>query len=137
VTIDRPLIDAPDPMPDPSAERRKEPDVAKGQYLSSYQKSIVNRYYANADARVVNALQEIVSEIAVAETEAARTKQWKRAHDHLLKTTLDPKEIARVVTSKSLTDLAAIVGELSGSKSAVRSDRPPTPKPVIDDSLDA
>lgn len=103
--------------------------MSKGQYLSSYQKGIVSRYYEHADARVVNALQELVSEIAVAESEASRTKLWKRAADHLAKTTIDPVKAAALVQTRDVKAFAEAVARLSAAPSALKPSKPASPAP--------
>lgn len=103
--------------------------MAKGQYLSSYQKGIVNRYYANADARVVNGLQELVSEIAIAETDTARTRLWKKAAETLAKTTLDARKAAAIVEARDVKAFAEAVAALSKAPQAVKSDKPTSPRP--------
>lgn len=110
--------------------------MSKGQYLSSYQKSIVNRYYEHADARVVNALQELVSEIAVAETESAKSRHWKRAAEHLAKTTIDPVKAAAIIQSRDVKAFAEAVARLSAAPTALKPNKPapsPTPRKNSDD----
>ncbi len=103
--------------------------MAKGQYLSSYQKGIVNRYYEHADSRIVSGLQELVSDLAVAETDAIKTRLWKKAADSLAKTSADPKRIAAVIASRDVKGFATLVGELSGSSTAIKRDKPAAPRP--------
>lgn len=90
--------------------------MAKGQYLSSYQKGIVSRYYEHADARVVQKLQEIVSDLYLASDEKAAGKLWKSAEAALKQAKVDEAKVARVLASKKVTDLAALVGEIAGRK---------------------
>lgn len=85
--------------------------MAKGQYLSSYQKSIVNRYYQHADARVSGTLQELVSDLALAEPAKAE-KLWKKAGETLAKLGVDPVKVQRSVGSKDVKAFATLVGEL-------------------------
>ena len=85
--------------------------MAKGQYLSSYQKSIVNRYYQHADARVSNALQELVSDLALAEP-AKSDKLWRKAGEALAKLGVEPAKIQRSVGAKDVKAFATLVGEL-------------------------
>ncbi|MCG3122638.1 MAG: hypothetical protein GIKADHBN_01030 [Phycisphaerales bacterium] len=103
--------------------------MAKGQHLSRYQQGIVKRYYEHADTRVVTSLQELVSDLAVAETDAAKTRLWKRAADMLGKTAADPKRTAAIVAARDVKGLAQLVGELASSARAVKPDRPAAPRP--------
>jgi hypothetical protein len=81
------------------------------QVLTGAQKSIVNRYYANTDARVAGALQELVSDIALSEPGKAE-KLWKKAGDLLVKCGVGGADLARSVDKKDVKALAEIVGML-------------------------
>ncbi|MCC6426618.1 MAG: hypothetical protein IT435_07330 [Phycisphaerales bacterium] len=95
--------------------------MAKGQHFTAYQQGIVNRYYATADTRIVSTLQELVSDIALAETDAAKTRLWKKAADNLAKTTIDPKKAAQIIAQRDVKALAEEVGKLSASGNAIKS----------------
>ena len=102
-----------------------------GQYLTPRQKGIVNRYYANADARVAGALQELVSDLALSESDAARAKLWQKADDHLTRCGVARAEIDRSVGKRDVKALAELVakvlatpGELGAKKPRAISDRP-------------
>lgn len=45
---------------------------------SNYQKKVINRYYENRDAIVLERLQEMVGELYLAETEKKRERLWQR-----------------------------------------------------------
>lgn len=87
--------------------------MAKGQYLSKHQQGIVNRYYAHADARVMHKLQELVSDLYLASDEKSAAKLWKNVETSLGHSGLDPAKIARVLESKDVKALAALVAQLS------------------------
>ncbi len=105
--------------------------MAKGQFLTSHQKGIVNRYYATADTRVVTTLQELVSDLALAETDAAKTKLWKKAADNLAKTTLDPKRAAAILEKRDVKTFAIAVAELSSAPTALKPSTPRKPTPAL------
>jgi hypothetical protein len=81
------------------------------QILTGQQKSIVNRYYANTDARVSTALQELVSDLALAEP-AKAGKLWIKAGDLLVKCGVGPADLARSVDKRDVRALAEVVGGL-------------------------
>ncbi len=96
--------------------------MAKGQYLSSYQKGIVNRYYANLDTLTIQKLQEAVSELylltpktgvpyAAAGKKIAR--HWATVEAALKKTGADPARIAKVLAERKVESLAALVSDLA------------------------
>lgn len=76
--------------------------------LSAYQQKIVKRYYENADTITMTKLQELVTEIYLAEGKKADTL-WKRAADHLAKTDTKPDRIESIVAARDVEALAAIV----------------------------
>lgn len=84
-----------------------------GQYLSPHQRSIVNRYYANADARITQKLAEVVSDLAV-ETDAKKLGLlWQSAHTQLKSTPADQMKVGRLVAQRDLKGLAALIEQLS------------------------
>ena len=96
--------------------------MAKGQYLSGYQKGIVKRYYAHADARVSQKLAEIVSDLYVTTDAKKAAKLWESARAALEKTDAKPASVDRVIQAKDLPGLAKLAGEVKVV------DRPPPPK---------
>lgn len=85
--------------------------MAKGQYLSSHQKGIVNRYYANLDTLTLQKLQEAVSELYLATPKQA-DKHWKNVESALAKTKADPARVNAILANRNVPALAALVGEL-------------------------
>ena len=89
--------------------------MAKGQNLSAHQQKIVKRYYENADTITMTKLQELVTEIYLAEGKKADTL-WKRAHDHLKKTNIRPQVVEAVVSQRDVKQLAELVTTASVPK---------------------
>lgn len=87
--------------------------MAKGQYLSSHQQSIVKRYYRHQDAIYVTKVQELLGDIAMATEEKALAKLWKRAEETLAKLAVEPETIAKIVPTRNLQALGKLVGELT------------------------
>jgi hypothetical protein len=88
--------------------------MAKHQHLSHYQQGIVKRYYRNLDGITLGRLQELVSELALAGTDAkARDKLWKRVETALAKADVDRARVDRVLASKDAAALARLVAELA------------------------
>ncbi|HED52581.1 MAG TPA: hypothetical protein ENJ00_00050 [Phycisphaerales bacterium] len=82
--------------------------MAKGQHLSRYQKGIVNRYYSNLDTITLTKLQELVSDLFLAEGKKAET-YWKKAESLLARTDAKASEVRRAVEGRDVTKLAEIV----------------------------
>lgn len=103
--------------------------MAGGQYHSKYQKGIINRYYEHQDTIYATKLGELVSDIAIAEkgepgspAEKKLVKQWKSAHEYLLKCKVDAASADVIVSSRDQRRLAEFVGLIMTGK--------PTPKLV-------
>ncbi|HRJ50336.1 MAG: hypothetical protein KF787_02825 [Phycisphaeraceae bacterium] len=86
--------------------------MAKGQHFSAYQQGIIKRFYEHADSRTLTALQELVSEIAVSETDSARERHWKRAAEYLAKAGATPARAQAIINARDVKGLATLVGEL-------------------------
>lgn len=86
--------------------------MAKHQNLSAYQQKIVKRYYEHADSITIQKLQELVSELYLAEGKAA-DKLWKRAEELLAKAQAEPAKVQKLVTSRDLKGFAEIVAKLA------------------------
>lgn len=87
--------------------------MAKGQYLTSTQKSIVNRYYQHADTRVLTKLQELVSEIYLATAPKTIDKLWASAKLQLESTAMPGGKIDTLVQSRDVKALAEAVAALA------------------------
>ena len=89
--------------------------MAKGQHLSRYQQGIVRRFYHHRSAILVTRLQELTSDLALAEG-AKADRLWKRAADTLGNLETDPplpeSRIETVTTNRDIEGLARLVGEL-------------------------
>lgn len=85
------------------------------QHLSRYQKGIVRRFYLHRGAILLNRLQELTSDLAVAEGRRLDTL-WKRAADTLGKIETDPpipeSRINTILETRDIAALATLVGEL-------------------------
>lgn len=81
------------------------------QILTGHQKSIVNRYYANTDARVSAALQELVSDLALAEP-GKSGKLWKKAQETLAKCGVAAADMDRSVGKQDVKAFAQVVAGL-------------------------
>lgn len=101
--------------------------MAKDQYLSSYQRGIVNRYYANQDSRVASRLAELVSDLYVTTSTAAANKKWETVAKELSKSNADPSNISKIVAAKDLKALAELI-----AKPGFSAEKPKATKPASD-----
>lgn len=80
--------------------------------LSPYQQSIVKRYYRNLDALAVQKLGELVSELALCDSEKKADRLWERTSKALKNAGLKPDDIASLVESRDVAALAEVVTRL-------------------------
>jgi len=79
--------------------------------FSKYQQKVINRYYDNLDAIMLQKLQELVTELYLAENDAARAKLWDRAHKAMVNLKIPPEVIAGIMRDRSTVALARQVEE--------------------------
>lgn len=84
--------------------------------LSRHQSSIVKRYYKNLDTIVATRLQEAVTEVYLADSEAKRARLWKKIKTQLDKTPADPAVVQEIVESSDAQRLARLVNDLIAGK---------------------
>ena len=72
--------------------------TAKREY-TKHQQKIISNYYKTADARAVDALQQIATELYLASTEKKRTQLWQRARKALETLEVKPTMIDHIVSS--------------------------------------
>lgn len=85
-----------------------------GGHFGKKAKGAINRFYEHADTRTIAALQELVSDLAVADPAGKdAAKKWAKAAELLAKTKLNPTQIARAVDAKNIKALAELVATLS------------------------
>ncbi|TVQ31950.1 MAG: hypothetical protein EA376_08160 [Phycisphaeraceae bacterium] len=87
--------------------------MPKGQHLSNHQRGIVKRYYDNRDTIMANKLAELVSDLALCESEKKAASLWKRVEKALAGAKVEPKRIARIVEDRDVKELAKLAGELA------------------------
>jgi len=92
--------------------------------LSAGQSKIVKRYYDNLDTIVATRLQELVTELYLADSEKKQARLWKSARQQLAKTPADPAQVDALVEAHDAEGLAVLVGKLvAGDKGVLRQDR--------------
>lgn len=84
-------------------------------HYSKTAKSAINRFYDHADTRTVNKLQELVSDLALAEG-ASKDKLWKTAQATLAKTNAAPARVASIVQAQDVKAFAHLVADIASGK---------------------
>lgn len=88
--------------------------MPRGQFLSSYQKGIVRRYYQNLDTIALQKLAETVSELYLCDSDKKAQRLWEGVSKALPKVLDDPAAVTRILTKRDVKELAEIVNDLSG-----------------------
>ncbi|QYU70969.1 hypothetical protein J4558_13035 [Leptolyngbya sp. 15MV] len=88
--------------------------MSKGQHLTSYQRGIVRRYYANLDTLALQKLGEAVGELYLATDAKRATRLWESVAKQLPKVLDDPAEVARIVAGRDVKSLAEVVNNAAG-----------------------
>jgi len=79
--------------------------VAKQEY-SKYQKNIIKNYYENLDTIVLTRLQELVTDLYLADTAAKKKRLWQQAEKALAKLKIKPVVKARILETQDVKILA-------------------------------
>jgi len=82
--------------------------ASKRQY-TAYQEGLINRYYQNIDAIMLQKLQELVTELYLAESQAARDRLWDRVQKAMTKLKVPPSIAQHIMASRSVEALASNV----------------------------
>ena len=73
---------------------------------SKHQQDIIHRYYDRMDTIALNKLQELVSELYMADTEAKRKRLWDRVHKAMTNLKVPPQIIEHIMGKKDVEILA-------------------------------
>lgn len=90
--------------------------------LTAGQSKIVGRYYEHLDTIVATRLQELVSDLYLADSAAKQARLWKKAQQQLAKTPADPSKVGAIVEARDTEALAQLIGQLVSGKGGVLRD---------------
>ena len=79
--------------------------MAKQEY-SSYQKKVIQNYYQNLDTIALTRLQELVTELYLAETPAKKKRLWQQVEKNLAKLKIKPEIKSRILETQNVKILA-------------------------------
>ena len=79
--------------------------MAQREY-SQHQKKIISQYYAQLDTIMLHKLQELVSELYVADSEAKRDRLWLRVHKAMVKHRVPTPVIEHIMSQRDVQVLA-------------------------------
>jgi len=73
---------------------------------TKHQQKIISNYYDNLDTIMLTKLQELVTELYLAESQAKADKLWDRAQKAMEKLKIKPVIIQHIIKTRSATVLA-------------------------------
>jgi hypothetical protein len=74
--------------------------------LSNYQRGVINNYYANLDAIMLQKLAELVTELYLADSDTQKKRLWRRVHKAMLKLKIPPAVIDHIMQKQDVQILA-------------------------------
>ena len=74
--------------------------------LSKFQQGVVSRYYEHKDTIMLQRIQEMVTDLYLAETEAKRKRLWDRVHKAMVNLKVKPAIINHIMAKKDVQILA-------------------------------
>lgn len=77
-----------------------------GKEYSAYQRDVISRYYENIDAITLTRLQELVSQLYLADSKSRQTQLWERVHKAMLRLKVKPAIIEHIMNKKDVVILA-------------------------------
>jgi hypothetical protein len=69
---------------------------------SSYQNKVISRYYDNLDTIMLGKLQELVTELYLADSQKKSDKLWERAHKAMVKLKIKPQIMDHIMKTRSV-----------------------------------
>lgn len=84
--------------------------------ISSYQRGVINNYYANLDGIMLQRLGEMVTELFLAETDAKKNRLWERVHKAMQNLKIPPAIIEHIMQKRDVQILAKNLNDWQSSK---------------------
>ena len=79
--------------------------MGKKQY-SGYQQDVISRYYDNLDTIMLGKLQEIVTDLYLADSKAKENRLWDRVEKAMIKLKIKPNIFEHIMGRRDVTILA-------------------------------
>ena len=77
-----------------------------GQDRSNYQNKVISNYYDNLDNIMLTKLQELATELYLADSKAKADKLWDRVEKAMIKLKIKPNIIKHIMSKRSAVILA-------------------------------
>ena len=79
--------------------------MAKKEF-SKFQKQIVSRYYEHRDTIMIQKIQELVTELYLADSQDKQKRLWERVHKAMINLKISPAIITHIMAKKDVQILA-------------------------------
>ena len=73
---------------------------------TDYQRKVISRYYENLDTITLTKLQELVTELYLAETPAQKDRLWQRVEKAMAKMKISPAIVEHLMAKRDVRLLA-------------------------------
>jgi len=80
---------------------------------SNYQNKVISRYYENLDSIMLGKLQELVTELYLADSQKKSDKLWERAQKAMVQIKVKPAIIDHIMKTRSVEVFAKNVQDWS------------------------
>ncbi|MBW8016803.1 MAG: hypothetical protein FVQ82_11500 [Planctomycetes bacterium] len=80
---------------------------------TDYQKKVISSYYDNLDSIMLGRLQELVTELYLADSQKKSDRLWERAQKAMLKIKIKPAIIEHIMKTRSVEVFAKNVQDWS------------------------
>jgi len=84
--------------------------MAKQEY-TQHQQGIISHYYSQLDTIMLTKLQELVSELYMADTDAKKKRLWDRAHKAMIQLKAPAQIVEHIMATRDVQVLAKNVQE--------------------------
>ena len=89
--------------------------MAKNEY-TKHQKGIIDNYYKNLDNIMLQKLQELVTELYLAESDSKWERLWGRVESSLRRLKIEEKLIAEIMKERDARELAGYITQWLSTK---------------------
>lgn len=79
--------------------------MAQSDY-SKYQQGVIKRYYENLDGITLQKIQELVTELYLADSDKKKQRLWERVHKTLIQMKIKPGLIEHIMAKQDVKVLA-------------------------------
>lgn len=90
------------------------PNHMAGKEYSAYQRDVISKYYENIDTIALSRLQELVSQLYLADNKSKQAKLWERVHKAMHQLKVKPAIIEHIMSKRDVVILAKNLQEWLG-----------------------